>query len=558
MSKRTIDAGMRRVLLSVVALASGAALLTTAAPADPGQKKGGTLRIARIRDLDSVDPALAYSIHERMIHFATCAQLYTNPDKPAPEGLTVIPEVALGFPTVSKDRRTQTIELKRTYRFHTGQPVGAANFVAAFNRVAAVNRDADPQYRSPGTGYLHEIVGADAVIDGKAQTIAGVRALGPYALQIRTTKPLGDLAARLTMPFFCPIATNTPATEIEDPLGSGPYYVASRVRNRQVVLERNRFYRGSRPANVERIVWTISAPDACRAAVEQDELDYCTFLAPTAAQEIAAEYGVNKGRFFVSRDLSTNFFAFNHDRPAFRGSGQIPLKQAINWAIDRPALVRAAGYLSGKRTDQILPPAMARGASIYPLGGVTGRSLAKARALLAKAKLKPKTLVLYAGNTGNLGIDPIWAQIFQFNMKRLGIDVDVRFFPHPAQYDKAGTRGEPFDVVIDGFAADYADGSGFFGPLLSGAGITAATGSTTNLAYFDRPRYNREIERINGLFGQARRRAAWAQLDVDMIRNDPPWAPIMNAAHRDFISESFGCYFFHPVVWLDLAAVCKK
>jgi len=136
----------------------------------------------------------------------------------------------------------------------------------------------------------------------------------------------------------------------------------------QVVLERNRFYRGSRPANVERIVWTISAPDACRAAVEQDELDYCTFLAPTAAQEIAAESGVNKGRFFVSRDLSTNFFAFNHDRPAFRGSGQIPLKQAINWAIDRPALVRAAGYLSGKRKVQILPPAVARGAALPPPG----------------------------------------------------------------------------------------------------------------------------------------------------------------------------------------------
>ena len=80
---------------------------------------------------------------------------------------------------------------------------------------------------------------------------------------------------------------------------------------------------------------------------------------------------------------------------------------------------------------------------------------------------------------------------------------------------------------------------------------------TQTLAYFDRPRYNREIERINRLTGEARRRA-WAELDVDMMSNDPPWAPFMNAARRDFVSESFGCYFFHPVIELDLAAVCKK
>ena len=302
-------------------------------------------------------------------------------------------------------------------------------------------------------------------------------------------------------------------------------------------------------------MWTISAPGACRAAIERDELDYCFVLPPTAYQEIAAEYGINKGRFFFNPRLATFFFAFNHDRPAFKGAAQIPLKQAINWAIDRPALVRATGYLGGKRTDQILPPAMGRRTSIYPLGGVTERRLAKARALLAKAKLKPKMLVLYVGTTGTFGIDPIWAQIFQYNMKRLGIDVDARFFPHPTQFERRA-HGEPFDVVIGGWGTDYADGNGFFGPLLNGANIKEA--GNANAAYFDRPRYNREIERINRLTGEARRRASWAALDVDMMSNDPPWAPFMNGVRRDFISVSFGCYFYHPVIELDLAAACKK
>ncbi len=543
-----------RVWLSVVALVAGVGLLTAAGLESPAQKKGGTLRISSVGDLDSVDPALAYAAESWSLEFATCAKLYNNPDKPAPEGTIVIPEVAKGFPRVSRDGKTQTIELKRAYRFHTGQRITAANFAAAFNR------DANPKLQSGAVpaGYLNEIVGADSVIRGKAQRISGVKALGSYTLQIRTTRPLQDLAARLTMPFFCPIGTTTPLREIDDPPGSGPYYIASRVRNRQIVLARNPFYRGPRPANVDRVVWTIGAGrEACRAAVERDEVDYCVGrgFGPAADRELASKYGINRrgGRFFFKPLLQTFYFAFNHDRPAFKGPGQIPLKQALNWALDRRALVAAVSFLGGTRTDQILPPAMTRDKSIYPLGGVTERRLAKARAVLAKAKFKPKKLVLYAPNENFF---PAWAQILQFNLKRLGIDVEIKYFPFGVVSEKAGVRGAPFDVALQGWLTDYADPISFFGPLLDGNNLKR-TGNQ-NLAYFDRPRWNHEIERIDRLRGEARRRA-WASLDAEMMRDDPPWAPVMNNAARDFVSRSLGCYVFQPVIGrLDIAAACKK
>jgi oligopeptide transport system substrate-binding protein len=544
---------MTRLLLPLVALVTGVGLLAAAGLAGPAQRQGGTLRFARTpNDIDSVDPALAYAVDSGEIEFATCAKLYNYPDQPEPEGAIVAPELATGFPKVSRDGKTQTIQLKRTYRFHTGQWITSANFVAAFNR------DANPKLQSPAIAYLHEIMGAEAVIDGKTQTISGVRALGPYTLQIRTTRPLSDLVSRLTMPFFCPIAPSTPLEEINDPLGSGPYYVASRIPNRQVVLERNRFYRGPRPANVDRVKWTVGVgAEACRIAVERNALDHCSGAPFPSSDyaEIAARYGINRkdGQFFFHPLLGIEYFAFNHDRTAFKGVGQIPLKQAINWAIDRPALVRARGYLGGKRTDQILPPAIGRNESIYPLGGVTERSLAKARALLAKARFKPRKLVLY---TLNGGADPALAQIFQFNMQRLGIDVEIRYFPVGTFWEKAGTRGEPFDIALaPSWIADYADPIAFFGPLLNGNNLKQ-TGNQ-NIAYFDRPKWNREIERIDRLTGGTRRRA-WAKLDVEMMRDDPPLAPFRNAILRVFVSTSFGCYVFHPVFGLDIAAACKK
>ena len=117
------------------------------------------------------------------------------------------------------------------------------------------------------------------------------------------------------------------------------------------------------------------------------------------------------------------YLAFNHDRPAFKGPGQIPLKKAINYAIDRPALARVFGYLGGKRTDQILPPAL----------GARGEHLSARRAeprgceahWYARARLKPTTLVYY---TTNAPASVVQAQILEFNLKQLGIDLEVKYF----------------------------------------------------------------------------------------------------------------------------------
>ena len=245
------------------------------------------------------------------------------------------------------------------------------------------------------------------------------------------------------------------------------------------------------------------------------------------------------------------YFAFNHDRPAFRGPGQIPLKQAINWAIDRPALVSAAGHRAGIPTDQILPAGLGRDESIYPLGRVTGRSLAKARQLLAKAGLKPAKLVLYANDCCAAA-----AEIFKFDMKQLGIDVDIRYFSTDVLLAKASRRGEPFDVVLTIWGLDYPDAVTFFEPLIDGTTIRH-TGNT-NVAHFDRPKYNREIQRISQLTGEARL-DAWSGLDVALMRDDPPFAPVMNFNVRDLVSKSFGCYVFQPVITrVDLVAACKR
>jgi ABC-type transport system substrate-binding protein len=164
----------------------------------------------------------------------------------------------------------------------------------------------------------------------------------------------------------------------------------------------------------------------------------------------------------------------------------------------------------------------------------------------ARARLKANKLVLYA-NSAAAGVTV--AQVLAFNLKQVGIDVDVRYFDTFALLERAGRRGEPFDLITIGWAADYADPAAMLAPLL---GRGARVG--LNL---DDPTLQRRIDAANRLTGEDRRRA-WADLDVDLMRNNPPWAPYVHTQSRTFVSKSVGCVLIHPVYGFDIAAVCKK
>ena len=161
-----------RLSLAVAMFAAAAALLVAAGLAHSAGEagKGGTLRMSAPGDVDSLDPALAYAPRSWMLSYATCAKLFNYPDAAGTAGTRVVEEV-VDRTTVSGDGRTYTFDLKKTFRFHTGAPVTAQSFAAAFNR------DANPKLESPAVLYMREIVGAAAVIDGKADSISGVRVL---------------------------------------------------------------------------------------------------------------------------------------------------------------------------------------------------------------------------------------------------------------------------------------------------------------------------------------------------------------------------------------------
>jgi ABC-type oligopeptide transport system substrate-binding subunit len=550
-------------MLSVAMLAIGAGLLAASATAGSttasaptassgSAQKGGTFRVSLNTDIDYVDPALAYYTVSWSIEYATCSMLMNYPDAPAPRGSRLVPEVAAGFPQISKNGKTYTFTLKKTFKFSNGAKVTAANYAAA------INRNLNPKMASPAQPFIEDIAGASAVIDGKATKASGVKVLSPYKLQISLTKRAPDLLSRLAMPFFCAIPSNLPINPdgISAPVvGSGPYSIAKWEPKRAITLVRNPNYKGPRPHNVNRIEYNIGLPlTTIRLNIESDQTDYPgDGLPPAAHAELGQKYGVRKGspgQYFVNPSAAFRYLAMNHDRPLFGGGGQgnVGLKKAVNNAIDRIAMINQRGAYAGVINDQYMPPSMRgfKNAAIYP----SRPNVARARSL-AQGNLRGGKGVFYTCNTGPC--IPT-AQIVQDNLKAIGLDMEIKPFPRAVQFTKTGTRGEPFDMSLEGWHMDYFDPYDFVF-LLDGSTIRPANNS--NYSYFNNPAYNRKIAAAASLVGQARYRAFGA-LDVDLAKNAAPLASYITDNQRYLVSKSTGCFFYQPVYELDISSICKK
>ena len=254
----------RRLWLAIAMLAIGASLLVAASFAGAasgkspqsssmGKKTGGTLVVDSDSDVDYTDPQLDYLSTGWQIQYVTQVKLFNFADKNGAAGTQLQPEGAAGQPLVSKDGKTYTFKVKPGFVFSDGKPVTAANYAYA------INRGLNPKMSSPAAQFMTDIVvGAQAVVDGKAATASGVIAKG-NTLTIKLLKPAPDLIARLSMAFFSAIPLNLPI----DPNGvdvyasAGPYYIASRTPNRQIVIKRNPHYKGNRPHNFDQIVFSV-------------------------------------------------------------------------------------------------------------------------------------------------------------------------------------------------------------------------------------------------------------------------------------------------------------
>ena len=529
---------------SIVLLVIGAGLLVAAAFAGSASsapqskssaaKVGGTLRVnLSTTDLEFTDPALEYETTGWQVEYATALKLVNWKETKA----QLFPEAATAFPRVSSNGRRYTFHIRKGLRLSDGSPVTANSFKYEFSRVLS------KKMSSPGVAFL------------SALPLKTVTTRGKYTLIFGLKKPRPDFVSILSMPFFQ--AVNPKKTPL-DPNGvkvypsGGPYYIASRDVGRSIVLKRNKFYNGKRPHNVSQINITVNTNlDTSLLQVKANQRDYDMFgVPPTAHVELHSKY---PKRYHVKPGIITDYLTMNttygsageniKNHSCFNGYTGLGVRtrKAVNYVVNRPATLAARGAFAGTPTNQLLPPTMP---GYHPwkkqIGYPTGRpNVAKARSLKPK---KCGTIVFYASTSP---ISVAIATIVKSDLSKIGISANIKLFPFAVRIAKEGHRGEPFDLDLQAWGADYPDPVDFVDVLLDGKNIGAE--NNNNNAYFNNKTFNKKMELATRISNLPKRYAAWAAIDRDVMKNQAPLAPLFFRTVREFTSARVKNYSYQPI-----------
>ena len=502
------------------------------------------------------DPALDESNAAFQIEYATCAKLLSYPDEPAPAGWKLQPEVARSMPAVSSDGRTYTFIVRSGYEFSppSNQPVTAETFRYSIERALSPKLGDD----TPGPRFIDDIEGEQAFRDGTAQSISGLRAKGDE-LTITLAKPSPTFLQRLSMPFFCPVPTDTPVLPGTAERGgiaggtipsAGPYYVANHINDEYVILKRNPYYEGPRPQALDAIALREAIdPGLALRRIQVEGWDGIVnmddpLLDPSGA--LAKQWGPesapaekNDQRYYAVPSIPfADVLAFNASRAPFSDP---TIRRAAALALDRSAL--AAAFEESPST-QLVPPDQPG----YRDTGGPSMSAADVRRARALMNGRRTTAIL----ASSAGCDPCdqWAEAVKSQLAEIGITVRIQRLADVATTIRK--PGAPFDLFNAGSSLPYPDTVTFLTGLLGGVVDYPVPDSWLP------PAVRSQLDRASSLRGEARV-AAGATLAARLATDEIPATGFGHPVNGQFFSARVGCRVFPPFGYgIDLAAMCVK
>jgi peptide/nickel transport system substrate-binding protein len=542
--------GAALVLLAAACGSASSAPGTSNAPtaAAPPSRTFSSFDIAMDEGIDALDPGLSNTTEGWGVMWNVYLPLigYRHADGAA--GATLVPYLAEKLPRVSRDGKTYTLVLRPGLKYSNGSPVRASDFRYAIER--------DFQLDSVGVGFFDDIVGAKDYGETKKGHIAGIH-VNDFTRQIviHLVQPEGDFENILATLYAAPVPSNTPIKDASiTPIPStGPYVIKSYEPNKQILEVRNPHFHaslfdGNVPAgNPDTVRWDLIGSDSVALQrVISGKDDWMSYHAIPANKLglVRRRYG-DQLRIFTPANVY--YFFMNTKVAPF---DNVKVRRAVNYAIDRSALVAILGGLA-RPTENILPPTYPqyRPHTLYPF------DLAKAKKLVRESGDRGMEVTVW---NHDLGADPKFTDYLANVLRELGFQVSTRIVNSNAYWTTVGNRATQAQIGFANWFQDYPHPLDWFSNLLSGERITKTFNN--NYSNFDNPAVDKEIDALGRkptLTRAIDRR--WAALDK-RVMEAAPWAPFLNREQTDFFSArvDLDCYENNVVYEFDYATICVK
>ncbi|GAB4436231.1 MAG: ABC transporter substrate-binding protein [Chloroflexi bacterium OHK40] len=325
-----------------------------AAPTAPAAQRDELLLAIGGESEDGYDPTLGWGRYGSPLFQSTLLR--------RDENLQLVNDLATGY-TVSDDRLTWTVTIRDDVVFSDGVPLTAEDVAYTFTKAAE-------------SGGLTDVT-----------VLESARATGPTTVELRLKEPQSTFVNRLVTLGIVPRHAHGP-DYAQQPIGSGPFVLVSWDKGKQLVVEANPRYYGQQPA-FKRLVFLFvdNEADGAFVAARAGQVQVASVPQSYAVEQIpgmrmlAVKSVDNRG--IMLPYVPDEGKATPEGNPIGNDvTADLAIRQAVNYAIDRPALVAgvlesygspAYGPVSGLAWEEpgaVIPDAnVARAQEILAAGG---------------------------------------------------------------------------------------------------------------------------------------------------------------------------------------------
>jgi dipeptide transport system substrate-binding protein len=468
----------------------------------------------------------AYPVFNRLVEFK-------------PGTTEIMPALAETW-DVSDDGLVYTFNLRKGVKFHArgeftpSRDFGADDVIATFNRMWKKD---DPYNPVSGGAY-------DYFNDmGMPDLIKSIDKVNENTVRFTLTKPESPFIANLGMDFAAihskeymdaMMKAGTPEKVDQEPIGTGPFIMASYKKDDRIIYNANvNYFRGKQP--IDRLVFSITPDQATREArLEAGECDVIPYPNPANIAKLKANPEL---QVLEQEGLNVGYLAMNVKKPPF---DNVKVRQAINMAIDKEAILAAVYQGAGKAAKNPIPPTIwSYDDSIQAYS----YDPEKAKAMLAEAGVSNlQTDLWYMPVQRPYNPDAKkMAELMQADLAKIGVTAELKTFEW-GEYRKRLQAGE-HQMGMLGWTGDNGDPDNFMGVLLS---CGSAREGGQNVAKWCDEGFTKLIDDAKQISDVEKRTALYKQAQV-VFHDQAPWVPVAHSLVSMPMSKKVTGYKVHPL-----------
>jgi len=317
-----------------------------------------------------------------------------------PDTGNLLPLLSTGWRQLSPTQ--WTFDIRTGVTFSNGAPFSAAD--AAFSIDRAVNSDLQ--------------CNVDGYVFGDEKLT--VTASGDNTLNIVTPEPDPILPLRISFVEIVPRTTST-TEKVREPIGTGPYAIQDWQYGQKLLLRRNDTYWGVKPS-FARAEYQWRSEGSVRAAMlTNDETDIATSLGP---EDGAGNLGVP-----FQNNETTALRIQATEAPL----NDMRIRQAVNYAVNRPGIVKALFRGLGEPASQLIPTGVVGYNANLPIWPYDPD---KAKQLVAQAKadgVEVGKQIRLIGRTAQFPKISETIEVIQSELADIGLNVKIEMMDTAAQ-----------------------------------------------------------------------------------------------------------------------------